>query len=425
MRERLKVFWPRGLYGRAALILIVPVVTILMVVSTAFIQRHYEDVSRQMTAGVSKEIRLMLGRSDGVAIAGELGMEMVRPATGPAPQDGWVWWDFAAPVVIATFRDTLPGVTGVDIATDRRQVRLRVGDADITLPRRQVSAANPHQLLVLMAATAILMTLVAFVFLRNQLRPIQKLARAAEAFGRGQSVPYRPRGAAEIRAAGMAFLDMRGRIERQIEQRTMMLSAVSHDLRTPLTRMRLGLAMLPEDDETAALTRDVAEMERMVDGFLAFARGDATEDVTPSDPVALAVQAVEDAGRAGHPVRLGRVAGQGTVALRPQAVRRALDNLIGNAVRFGSQVVVEVALSDRALRISVGDDGPGIPSDRRDEALLPFARLDVARDPNRGGGTGLGLAIAADVARSHGGTLRLGESTLGGLQADIVIPRGS
>jgi two-component system osmolarity sensor histidine kinase EnvZ len=423
MRERLKVFWPRGLYGRAALILIAPVVTILMVVSTAFIQRHYADVSRQMTSGVALEIALVLSRPDGAGIAEELGMEMVRPATGPAPQDGWIWWDFAAPVVIATLRERLPGVAGVDIATDRREVRMRVGDADVTVPRRQVSAANPHQLLVLMGATAILMTLVAFVFLRNQLRPIQKLARAAEAFGRGQSVAYRPRGAAEIRAAGMAFLDMRGRIERQIEQRTMMLSAVSHDLRTPLTRMRLGLAMLPEDDDTAALTRDVAEMERMVDGFLAYARGDATEDAAPTDPVALATQAVTDARRAGHRVDLGEVAGQGPVALRPVAMRRALDNLIGNAARFGTRVVVDVVLSDRALRLSVGDDGPGIAPARRDEALMPFARLDAARDPNRGGGTGLGLAIAADVARSHGGTLRLGDSALGGLQADIVIPR--
>jgi two-component system osmolarity sensor histidine kinase EnvZ len=423
MRDRLKVFWPRGLYGRAALILVVPVVTILMVVSTAFIQRHYADVSRQMTSGVAEEIALVLARPDGVSIAADLGIQMQRPAQGPAPQDGWVWWDFAAPVVIATFRETLPGVAGVDIATDRRMVRLRVGDADVVVPRRRVSAANPHQLLVLMAATAILMTLVAFVFLRNQLRPIQKLARAAEAFGRGQSMPYRPRGAAEIRAAGMAFLDMRGRIERQIEQRTMMLSAVSHDLRTPLTRMRLGLAMLPQDDDTDALTRDVAEMERMVDGFLAYARGDATEDAAPTDPVALATQAVTDARRAGLTVDLGEVAGQGSVSLRPLAVRRALDNLIGNAARFGTRVVVDVVLSDRALRLSVGDDGPGIAPDRRDEALLPFARLDAARDPNRGGGTGLGLAIAADVARSHGGTLRLGESALGGLQADIVIPR--
>ncbi len=423
MRERLKVFWPRGLYGRAALILVAPVVTILMVVFTAFVQRHYEDVSRQMTAGVAAEIALVLARPDGAEIAQALDLGLVRPARGPAPQDGRVWWDFAAPTVIATFRASLPGVEGVDIASDRRIVRLRVGDADVTVPRRRVAAANPHQLLVLAGATAVLMTLVAFVFLRNQLRPIQKLAQAAVAFGRGQSVPYRPRGAAEIRAAGMAFVDMRARIERQTFQRTMMLSAVSHDLRTPLTRLRLGLAMLPEDEDAAALTRDVAEMERMVDGFLAYARGDATEAAVATDPAALATQAVADARRAGGTVRLGAVTGAGTVALRPVAVRRALDNLIGNAVRHATTAVVEVALTDRALRLSVCDDGPGIPAARREEALMPFARLDAARDPNRGGGTGLGLAIAADVARSHGGTLRLGDSAMGGLQADIVIPR--
>jgi two-component system, OmpR family, osmolarity sensor histidine kinase EnvZ len=423
MASRLKVLWPRGLYGRAALILVVPVVTIQLVVSTAFIQRHYDDVTRQMTEGVAAEVALLLQRPDAAAMADALGIVLQRPATGPAPQDGAVWWDFSAPVVITTLRDRLPQVTGVDIASDRRLVRLRVGDADFTIDRRRVSASNPHQLLVLMVVTSILMTLVAGIFLRNQLRPVARLARAAEAFGRGQSVPYKPRGAAEIRAAGMAFLDMRSRIERQIEQRTMMLSAVSHDLRTPLTRMRLGLAMLPQDDDTAALTRDLAEMERMVDDYLAFARGDATEDAVPTDPVALAAQAVADARRAGHAVRIGQTDGRGDVALRPQAIRRALDNLIGNAVRHGTQGVVDVVLTDRALRLSVGDDGPGIPADRRDEALQPFARLDLARDPNRGGGAGLGLAIATDVARSHGGTLRLGDSPLGGLQADLVIPR--
>jgi two-component system, OmpR family, osmolarity sensor histidine kinase EnvZ len=430
MFKRLKIFWPRGLYGRAALILIVPIVTIQLVVSTAFIQRHYEDVTRQMTDGVVVELDLVLAdlaQGKGVALADSLGIGVQVPAPAPPLADTHIWWDLSARIVIDTLHERMPAVQVVDAATVRREVRVWVQTADglvgLVVGRNRMSASNPHQLLVLMIVTSILMTFIAFVFLRNQLLPIQRLARAAEAFGKGQVVAYRPRGALEVRAAGMAFLDMKNRIERQIDQRTLMLSGVSHDLRTPLTRLRLGLAMLPDDEETKALQRDVADMERMVDEFLSFARGDATEDATPVDVVALVRRAVEDAVRGGQVVQLGEVDGGGLVALRPMAVRRALDNLIGNAVRYGTRAVVSVAITERAVRLTVEDDGPGIPRARRDEAMAPFARLDAARNPNRGGGAGLGLTIAADIARSHGGTLRLGDSDIGGLKAELVLAR--
>ncbi|MFM2390894.1 MAG: hypothetical protein RLZZ437_2449 [Pseudomonadota bacterium] len=433
MRNRLKVLWPRGLFGRAALILIVPVIAIQLVVSTAFIQRHYEDVTRQMVQGLSGQLNLLLDRAGtdpagAVQLAQQLGLDMAYPAAQPMPAtDSRLWWDISARFVIAGLRQIVPGVQVVDLASNRREVRLWVdtpkGAVSLTIQRARVSASNPHQLLVLMIATSILMTLVAFIFLRNQLRPIARLARAADAFGKGQTVDYRPRGAQEIRAAGTAFLEMRNRIERQIEQRTLMLSGVSHDLRTPLTRLRLGLSMLPDDADVQALTRDVAEMERMVDEFLAFARGDAMEEPVQTDVHELARQAVSDATRLGQPVTLQKGSGEGSAMLRPMAVRRALDNLIGNAVRHATAVRVSVALTDRSVRLAVEDNGPGIPKERRDEALQPFTRLDAARDPNKGGGAGLGLTITVDVARSHGGALRLGDSDMGGLKAEIVLAR--
>ena len=227
-----------------------------------------------------------------------------------------------------------------------------------------------------------------------------------------------------MRAAGAAFLDMRARIERHLEQRTLMLSGVSHDLRAPLTRMKLGLSFLPEDAETEALKRDVEDMVRLVDEFLAFARGDAMEVSEDVDPAALLGQVVDKARRGGLQVTLGPCIGAGVVRLRRQAVIRALDNLVGNAVRYGNRAEVSFVMTDKSLRLTVEDDGPGIPKAKREEAVLPFIRLDVARDPNRGGGVGLGLSIAADVARSHGGVLRLGDSeALGGLRADMVLGR--
>ena len=269
----------------------------------------------------------------------------------------------------------------------------------------------------------VLMTVISYFYLRNQLRPITRLAQAAEAFGRGRNLPYRPAGAVEVRAAGGAFLDMRARIERQIEQRTLMLSGVSHDLRTPLTRLRLGLAMLDEE-EAEPMLRDVEDMQRLLDGFLAFARGVHEGEAEPVDPIALVRQIVEDAQRNQFDVTLSEVSGEGEINLRGGSIRRAVENLISNAVRYGSRAEVSVVLTEKSLRIRVEDDGPGIPAESREEAIKPFTRLEPARNQNRGTGVGLGLSIVLDVARAHGGTLRLGQSDrLGGLQADIVIAR--
>lgn len=436
---RLKDLLPRRLFGRAALILIVPIITIQLVVSKTFIQRHFERVTLQLSEGVKLEMNLLLSEVEAAATLGEAQKRLARlgrafamktelPAEGPIPlADRTLFYDLSGRVAIATLREDLPQLGPIDLVTQDRVQLLyptRFGEVAVWVNRDRVSASNPHQLLVLMIVTSVLMTVIAFVFLSNQLRPIQRLAAVAEAFGRGESLPYRPRGALEVRAAGHAFLDMRARIERQIEQRTLMLSGVSHDLRTPLTRLRLGLSLLPDDEETQALLSDVADMERLVDEFLAFARGDATEDTAEVDPVALARRAVENAERAGQAVALVAPAEGAMVRLRPQAVARALENLVGNGIRHGNRVVLTVALTDRFVRFRVEDDGPGIPDARRDEAILPFARLDLARDPNRGGGAGLGLSIASDIARSHGGDLRLSRSeSLGGLRADLTLAR--
>lgn len=430
--------FPRGLYWRAALILIVPIVTIQLVVSTAFIQRHYEGVTRQMTNGVAIDLAFLLAEIEATGdadrartvvtpLAEALEITLTIPAASDAPtEDRRLTLDLSGRVIIETLRERLPGLVAADVTDEERVVDLRfdtgAGPVQAQLSRRRMSASNPHQLLVLMIFTSLLMTLIAFLFLRNQLKPITRLAEAAEDFGKGRTVPYRPRGALEVRAAGRAFLDMRGRIERQIEQRTLMLSGVSHDLRTPLTRLRLGLAMMPEDPEVNALQADVAQMERMVDEFLAFVRGDAMEGSALADAVAL-VRGLIEKGEA--KIILAGVEGTAQpVEMRPQAVARAVDNLVSNACRFGQRVEVRLAFLENSLRITVEDDGPGIPEDQREEALRPFTRLDESRDPNRGGGVGLGLSIASDIALSHGGALRLGRSErLGGLRADLVIAR--
>lgn len=433
MAFRIRSLLPRSLYGRAALILIVPIVTIQLLVSVAFIQRHFEGVTEQMTSSIVLELRLLqqTASAQGVDAARAMAEPLdvrVEPAGTVPVQDLRDLWDFSGRVVQRVLRDGLDDVQGVDVQTYRREVLVRFGTGpaalDVRINRARVSASNPHQLLVLMVFASILLTVIAYAFLRNQLRPIKRLADAAEAFGKGRTVPYRPRGASEVRAAGSAFLAMRARIERQIEQRTLMLSGVSHDLRTPLTRMRLELSMLDPSPEVDALLQDLSDMERMLDAFLAFARGDTMEQPVSVDPFALISGVVARARRAGLRVELRPGPICPPVQMRPDSVARAVENLINNAGRHADCCEVSLSWTDAFLTITVEDDGPGIAADRRDEALRPFTRLDSARNPNRGGGVGLGLSIAAEVARSHGGTLRLGDGpTLGGLKADLVLAR--
>jgi two-component system osmolarity sensor histidine kinase EnvZ len=436
--DLLKHYMPRGIYGRAALILLLPVVFLQLVVTVIFAQRHFEGVTHQMTDTVLRELAMVMQVTQAAPSATaavrdvreQLGLleVTITPADGTDPQNRRVWYDYSGKVITERLEAQFAPFVAVDLIDGGEVsvfVQSRHGLMRIEFDRRRISASNPHQMFVYTIAFGVVMTLIAIIYLRNQLRPIKRLARAAEAFGRGRHIPYTPAGAVELRAAGHAFVDMRNRIERHIEQRTLMLSGVSHDLRTPLTRMRLALAML-DDEDAEPLLRDVADMQGMLDEFLSFAKGAAEGEPARVDPFAMVESIVENAKRAGRDVTLmlREGEGQGTVQLREIAMRRAVDNLISNAVRYGARAEVSVMMSEKTLRIRVEDDGPGIPEAQREQATRPFTRLDPARNQDNGGGVGLGLAIAVDIARSHGGVLRLGISDrLGGLRADIVIAR--
>ncbi|MDZ7905555.1 MAG: ATP-binding protein [Cypionkella sp.] len=436
---------PKSLFGRAALILLVPVIAVQLLVSVAFIQRHYENVTVQLTTAVTRDVKVLLpllgsnGQNSEMAamaqdLAKSLGITYSEIAVQDLPAaDLLPFVDLAGDAIVRTLRRNLDGVLAVDLRSNPALVQFFVAQGDAALkfdiPRGRFSASNPHQLLVLMVFAGIIMTLISFMFMRNQLTPITRMAAAAAAFGRGQHVPYAPRGSTEVRAAGLAFLAMRARIERQIESRTLMLSGVSHDLRSPLTRLKLGIALLPEDDDTRALLADIADMERLLEEFLAFARGDAMEESVPADPADVLRNVVAKVTRGATadapPTSLHHVDACPPVIMRPEAVARALENLIGNAQRFGTRIDVSMILRGTEIVYVIEDDGPGIPEDKRLQATEPFARLDAARNPNQGGGVGLGLAIASDVARSHGGELTLGDSArLGGLRAQLRLARG-
>ena len=432
----LKSTMPRRLYARAALILILPVVTLQLVVSVVFIKRHFEDVTAQMAHTAALELQLILTKIN-ASTTRETAVAKVAPLiegldielrfleTPPKRfENKWSSIDLTAPYVIKMMSAKLPALRSIALP-DRKKAELylqtELGILYVYLDRRRLSATNAHQLFVNMVFFGILMTVIASIYMRNQLRPVTRLARAAEAFGRGYNVSYQPAGALEVRAAGTAFLDMRSRIERQIEQRTIMLSSVSHDLRTPLTRLKLGLSLLRGEDR-APLERDVEDMRRLLDEFMNFARGATEVEAEKTDPKVLLERIVADANRSGKTVTLGTCEGVGMVMLRQLAIRRAVENLLANAMRYGTAPEVYCEQTEKMLSITVEDAGPGIPAELRAEAIKPFVRLDPARNQDQGSSVGLGLSITADIARAHGGFLKLSSSTrLGGLRADIII----
>ena len=292
----------------------------------------------------------------------------------------------------------------------------------IIAPRERAVATQAHIFVLWLFVATVLLMGVAILFIRNQVRAIERLAEAAEAFGRGEARErFKPSGAREVRAAAQAFMDMRDRIQRHIDQRTALLASVSHDLRTPLTRLRLELALAPPFKRAAAMRGDLDEMEHMIDEYLAFARGEAGEPAQEVSLADLLAGAGEDARRAGAEVEIAAPEGL-TATVRPLAFKRALTNLAGNAAAHGDHVRLSARpLPSGGIEVAVEDDGPGIPDEMHEEAFRPFSRLDDSRNQNRKG-VGLGLAIARDVARGHGGDITLGRSDLGGLRALIRLP---
>lgn len=423
---------PKRLYWRAAFILLFPVIFLQLIVSVVIIKRHFEGVTEQMTGTVASQIKLIATTVEAaeidaaIELSEALNMKLLAVESDKSiGSNSKRFYDVSGIVVIRELYK-LKWVQNVDLLDDDYvTVTLRLADMifQLEFDRARVSASNPHQLIVNMVVFGAFFTLIAFMYLRNQLRPITRLAVAAEAFGRGQTVPYTASGAIEVKAAGNAFLEMRNRIERHIEQRTMILSGVSHDLRTPLTRLKLGISLLDSDDKEP-LERDLEEMRLMLDEFLTFAKA---QDNEQSNFELLTVSSIldslkDDYQRSNAKLQVANNITTGSYLMRPSLIRRALDNIIGNALRYGTLANLKVTIDNEHINFIVEDDGPGIPAEMRPEALKPFSRLDPARNQDKGMGVGLGLPIASDIAQAHGGSLRLLKSDkYGGLRAEFKI----
>ncbi len=425
-------YMPERLYYRAALILVFPVVFLQLIVSIVFIQKHFEGVTVQMTRTVAAELDLLtevIERDGAVAaqqIARSLGMSMSIVSQDTEFIERRRMFDLTG-IVVRRELLAIPEILTVDMPNNKKvNTRIKSGQEyfDLQFSRKRVSASNPHQLIVYLIVFGAFFTIIAFFYLRNQLRPITRLANAAEAFGHGENVNYYPSGALEVRAAGQAFLDMRERIQRHLKQRTMILSGVSHDLRTPITRLKLGLAFLPKE-QREPLEKDVEDMNLLLNEFLDFAKFQNETDVPPEEinPSVLIDDLIESFSRANIKIETLRNIKITTIKLKPFAIKRALENLINNANRYGSKILIETKSEENSLIISVHDDGPGIDQTQYEEVLQPFSRLDPSRNQNKGSGVGLGLPIAKEIVEAHGGILKLSKSCiLSGLSVSLIIP---
>ncbi len=432
-----KGWMPTGLYARALLIMIVPMVVLQSVVAFVFMERHWNTVTRHLSAAVVQDIASLIDiykgypqdkdRTQLKRIAQQrLGLVVDflpvgdMPSPGPKPFFSLLDQSLSGQISRQIGRPFWIDTVG---KSNLVEIRILLDDAVMRVfaQRSAAYASNSEIFLFWMVGTSSILLIVAVLFLRNQIKPILRLADAAESFGKGREAPnFRPRGAREVRRAAHAFLEMKARVERAIEQRTAMLAGVSHDLRTILTRFKLELALIGDSPEVDAMRKDVDEMSGMLEDYLAFARGDSGENAQPTDMTVALEELRIDAERHGHSASVS-FRGLPVVIVKPASFKRCVGNLVSNAARHGETISIAGHRDHRYLTVTVDDDGPGIPLAMREEVFKPFLRLDGARNQDEGG-TGLGLAIARDIARSHGGDIMLGDSPMGGLRAMVRIP---
>ncbi|MEM7067540.1 MAG: ATP-binding protein [Pseudomonadota bacterium] len=431
---------PKGLYGRSLIIIIAPMVLLQSVIAFVFMERHWQTVTQRLSQSVTADIAAIIEvienypqDSDFVQITKlaqdklALNISILPPDPFP-PAVGKPFFSLLDDTLRTEITRKIDRPFWIDTVGDSNilEIRIRLENPEnvlrVFVRRSQAYASNSHIFLVWMVGTSLVLLIIAILFLRNQIRPIQQLSEAADRFGKGHTMPpeFRIRGASEVRQAGLAFLQMRERIERQIEQRTAMLTGVSHDLRTILTRFKLQLALLNQTNEIEELQADVDDMQKMLQGYIDFARGESDENL---QQVNINEELLRHEVEASLRDKTYTIDCDDELILEthPNAFSRLLANVITNAFRYADTLNVSVKTGRERITLTFDDNGPGIPADRREDVFKPFLRLDEARNLNESG-TGLGLSIARDIARNHGGDINLYESPLGGLRVIITLP---
>jgi len=438
MLRRFRLYLPTGLYVRSLLIIIIPMVLLQSVVAAVFMERHWQMVTQRLSAAVTRDIAAIIqiietypqdtDFSEVTRIArDQMNLQISIEPDGDLPSPRTKpFFSILDGILSDEISDQIKRPFWIDTLGDSSLVEIRIKLEDkilrVLARRSSTYASNTHIFIVWMVGASLVLIGISILFLRGQIRPILALANAAENFGKGQKADnFHPRGADEVRRAGLAFILMRERIERQIEQRTAMLTGVSHDLRTILTRFKLQLALAGENPELHGLNDDVNDMQSMLEAYMAFARSEVEEDVGDLKLSELFARVEADFELHDGKKLTYAIEGDDEILVRPNAFTRLVTNLASNARRYANTLDMNARHSAKWLTITFDDDGPGIPEKNREDVFKPFFRLDEARNLDASG-TGLGLAIARDIARSHGGNVTLGDSPLGGLRATVRLP---
>lgn len=446
VKEALKKILPGTLFGRSLLILVTPIFLVQIITTFIFFDRHWQKMFDRLAFAIAGEIAFLseeIERDDSEANRqrmqilaaqnlsfflqyepeGTLKSEFddKRRVAVPDPSRETI----IAQTLAAAFREKLQRPFNIRVDADEKwvevSVQLKQGLLQITLPERRIFSSSGYVVLVWMVGSSIILLIIATMFMRNQIRPIRRLAIAAERFGKGRDVPFfKVEGAREVRLAARAFIDMKERLSRQIQQRTAMLAGVSHDLRTPITRMKLQLSLMENSADVADLKNDVADMERMIEAYLQFAKGEGAEEPSRVDLKEIITQTARPFNREEQKINVN-VADGITMLLRPVAFERCLVNLFGNALKYGSRAWVSARKFGEMIEICIDDDGPGISPDQYDDVFKPFYRGESSRNVKTGG-MGLGLPIVQDIVLAHGGRVWLDKSPQGGLRVVIDLP---
>ena len=435
--QMIKPILPKSLFGRSLMIIITPLVLLQVVSTWVFFDRHWDTITRRLASSIAGDIAWVLeemseglGAKERAALFTQTrhhkGLQIVLRPNQILPNQKPDYTGIIDSTMAHALQERVQRPFMLDTSSFKTRVIIDIqmpsGVLSIIVPGKRLFSSTTYIFVLWMVGTSLVLFAVASIFMRNQVRPIRRLAEAADAFGKGgeMSQDFRIQGATEVRIAATAFNRMRERINRQIRQRTDMLSGVSHDLRTPMTRMKLQLAMLPDSPEIENLKSDLTEMEQMIEGYLTFARGDGDEKSVETDLSDVIAESVATWRRNGTTIDL-HVEDQINLPLKRKAFGRCIDNLIANASIYGDHIWVRAGRRRNDIEIVIDDDGPGIPETERQNVFRPFYRVEESRNRETGG-TGLGLAIARDIARAHGGDITLDTSPQDGLRARIRLP---
>jgi len=435
----IKKFLPRSLLARSLLILVIPVLLIQIITTFMFFDRHWDKMTARLSFGVAGEIAVAASqietqpREEAQEVLDDLNryldMDLVfLPGENLSIPERrhHAWASIVARTLAESMESQVQRPFDIQVDIEDKWVRVGVqldnGVLRAELPQRRLFSSSAYIFLLWMIGSSIILLAIAIIFMRNQIRPIRRLAIAAERFGKGRDVPFfKLEGAREVRQAAKAFMDMRARIDRQIQQRTAMLAGVSHDLRTPLTRLKLQIEMMPDTSDVKDMKNDIQDMEKMIDAYLQFSKGEGQEQPERTDLNDLISRAAASA-RKDDALKLDIDFKQDiTMMLRPVAFERCMSNLINNASKYSDHIRISAGQDEQFVHIIIEDNGPGIPEEEYEHVFKPFYRIESSRN-QKTGGVGLGLPIVQDIVFAHGGSVELGQSSLGGLKVEINLP---